>query len=427
MMNNITNIKLTDGASLHLIKAEKFKTNLLSLYLKFPLSRDNATKSALLPMVLRRGTKNYPSLSSLAKHCEELYGASMYSGLRKKGDSAFLYFSLEFVSDEYISESILKDATEFLKEFVFNPKTENLVFDERFVNSEKNNLRDNIRSIINDKKEYADQRIKEISFPDGSYGISPYGFEEDLENITPENLYEYYEYVIKNSKIDIFLSGTFEDDTAIELIKNTFSECIKPRNPEILPIQIATRKKGAEIKRVTEKMDVTQSKLCIAMYTNTEPFSKEFYATFVFNCIYGGSPFSKLFNNVREKYSLAYYVSSRLDRQKGCMLISSGIENDKFDAAYNEIMLWLDNMKAGDFSDEEILSAKKYLETNINSIIDSLRATEDYLLPALSDERTPETPEELINNLKSVTRNDIIEAAGRVELDSVYLLTGKDN
>lgn len=425
-MNNILSLTLTDGVNIHLAKSEKFKTNLLSLYIKIPFTKENATLSALLPKVLRRGSKAYPSLSAIATNCEELYGASFYSGLRKKGDFAFLYFSLEFVSGEYLKDSnILSDAIDFLKELVFNPKTENGVFDKRFVDSEKINLRDDIESLINDKKEYADQRVKEISFENSPYGISPYGFKEDIDPITPETLFEYYKKVITECKMDFFLSGAFDSEKAEKLITLEFSDILSPRTPAPLPTAIAKRN-GEEIKKVTDKMDVTQSKLCITMFTDTDPFSPEYYASAVFNCIYGGSPFSKLFNNVREKLSLAYYVSSRLDKLKGCMLISSGIENDKFQDAYSEIMLWLDKMKAGEFTDDEILSAKKYLETNLNSIADSLRASEDYLITALSEERQPETIESLVKNLNKVTREEIIKIANKVQPDTVYLLTGKD-
>lgn len=426
-MNDIISKKITDGVSFHLIKTEKFKTNLLSLYIKLPVLRENITVSALLPMVLRRGSEKYPSLSALSKKCEELYGASLYCGLRKKGDFAFLYFSLEFVSEEYISEKTLCEAFSFLKEVVFNPKTENGIFDARFVDSEKENLLDNINGIINDKKEYADLRVKEISFKNSTYGLSPFGYKEDIAGITPEGLYSYYKKVLNECKIDIFLSGTFDQEEASKLIENEFSEHIKPRTPSMLHTAPASRDSKAGVNRITEEMSITQSKLCMSLYTNADPFSDDYYASAVFNCIFGGSPFSKLFNNVREKLSLAYYVSSRLDRHKACMLMSAGIENDKFEAAFDEIILWLDKMKHGDFTDGEIISAKKYLETNLTSIKDSLRSYEDYLASALTDGRTPETPDELIKKLNGVTREQIIHAASQTELDTVYLLTGSKN
>ncbi len=426
-MNEIITRSLTDGADFHFLKADKFKTNLLSLYIKIPVTRENITISALLPNVLRRGSENYPSLSALSKKCEELYGASLYAGLKKRGDFACLYFSLEFVSGEYINEDTLSEAVSFLKEVVYNPKKENGVFYSKFVDSEKLNLLDDIRGLINDKKQYADIRVKEICFKGSAYGIPPFGFEEDVAPITPESLYEYYKEVLKKSKIDIFLSGSFDEASAEKLIKGEFSECITSRTPKKLDTAPAKRISGSDVKRVTERMDVTQSKLCMAIFTNTEPFSSDYYASALFSCIYGGSPFSKLFNNVREKLSLAYYVSSRIDRKKACMFISSGIENDKFEKAYNEIMLWLDKMKNGEFTDEEILSAKKYLETNIKSLSDSLRAYEDYISLSILDGREPETPDELIKKYALVTRDEIINAAKKTELDTVYLLTGKNN
>lgn len=422
-MNNILNYNLCDGVDLHLIKSQKFKTNLLSLYINIPYSKNTATLAALLPMVLRRGTKKHPTLSKIAKHLEELYGASLYTGLRKKGDNAFIYFSLEFISDKYITESIEKNAAEFLKEIIFCPKIENGVFDKSFIDSEKVNLIDEIKGLINEKKEYADQKIKEISFPDSPYGIPHFGYKEDVDGIDEKTLFEFYNGILNSSKIDIFYSGTFCDESAKKLIEETFNIC--PRKPKTSKTITACKENICEIKKVVEKMDIVQSKLCIMFYTSVAPYSKDYYSMAVFNCIFGGSPFSKLFNNVREKLSLAYYVSSRVDRQKGTLMISSGIEGGKFNSAYDEIMLWLDKMQNGEFTDDEIMSAKKYLETNLNSAKDSLRVTEDYLLSGISEGEEPEDIDILIEKIKEVTKDEIIKAANKISLDSIFLLTNQ--
>lgn len=422
-MNKTITKNICEGIDLHFIKTDKFKTNLLSIYFNIPYSRETATMAALLPMILRRGTQKYPSISAAAKRCEELYGASLYSGLRKKGDNAFIYFSLEFVSDRYITESIQKDAAEFLKEIVFFPKTENEVFDKSFVDSEKVNLKDEIKGLINEKKEYADQKIREISFPDSPFGIPHFGYEEDVDGITEKSLYNFYKKILAECKTDIFFSGTFDEEAAVKMITDEFIPFLPSRTVTAKKTVTALAESIGEVKKVTEKMDIVQSKLCMMFYTSTAPYSKDYYSMAVFNCIFGGSPFSKLFNNVREKLSLAYYVSSRLDRQKGAILISSGIEGDKFSAAYDEIMLWLDKMQKGDFTEEEILSAKKYLETNLNSAKDSLRVTEDYLLSAISEGATPEDIDTFTEKIKAVTKNEIVTAANKIKLCAVYLLT----
>lgn len=422
-MNSMANIEISKGLNLHLIKTGKFKTNLFSIYINIPYSKSTATMAALLPMVLRRGTEKYPSLSAVAKRCEELYGATLYSGLRKKGDNAFLYFSLEFISDRYITEKIQKSAVEFLKEIVCFPKTENGVFDKNIVESEKVNLKDEIQGIINDKKEYADQRIKEISFPDSPYGIPHFGYEEDVSEINENNLYEFYKKILSECSVDIFFSGIFDEGEIKELIKDEFISIFSPVCAEVKETKAADAQNFEEVNRATEKMNVVQSKLCMMFYTSCPPFAEDYYAMTVFNCIFGGSPFSKLFNNVREKLSLAYYVSSRFDKQKGVIQISSGIESEKFDAAYDEIMLWLKKMQKGEFTDSEIISAKNYLETNLNSIKDNLRLYEDFFLSYISEGKAAQSIDDLINKIKAVSYDEIISAAQKLKLNSVYLLT----
>lgn len=413
-----------NGVSLHFNETEKFKTNILSFYINIPYTKENASLASLLPMVLRRGTMLYPSISDIAKKLQELFGATLYSGLRKKGDHAFIYFSLEFISDRFINESIQNEAFEFLKELIFNPLTYNNAFDKTFVETEKINLADEIKGLINDKKEYAEQRIKEISFPDSPYSIPSSGYLEDLEKINEKNLFDFYIKTLNENKVDIFYSGSFSKSDAEKALSETLLVGLKERNYETSKTKLAEKEKSETI-NMTENMDITQSKLCIMFTTNTTPFSKEYYALSVFNCIFGGSPFSKLFNNVREKLSLAYYVFSRLERTKGTMVISSGIEGDKKEAAYNEIMLWLDKMKNGEFYDEEIISAKKYLETNLNSSKDSLRMTEDHLLTCISEGESEESIDILKCGIKEVTREEIIACAKKLELCSVYFLTNK--
>lgn len=425
-MDGIKSCELCKGVNIRLLNTDKFKTNLISFYIHLPLERSTVTWAALLPRVLKRGTEKYPTLTALSKRAEELYGASLSTGICKKGDTELLRFSVQFVSDDFIGESITAAVTELLKQLVLCPKTENGGFDREYTEQEKENAKSFILGLINDKKEYAQVKCNEIMFENDPYGIFEYGYVEDLDGINEKNLYDFYRGLLENSAIDIFVSGSFDPDSMAAELKRVFGGCLTDRIPKKTVTKIAALEKDITVKRVTEEMPVTQSKLCMGYNCGTAPASAEFYDLMLMSCIFGGSPFSKLFNNVRERLSLAYYVFSAVDRQKGCMKISSGIEAVKFRAAYDEIEVQLKKMQTGDFTDEEMLSAKKYLATSFNSVKDSLAATESFYMGQVILD-LDETVDEALERINAVTREGVVAAANKIQQDTVYFLKGAAN
>ncbi len=422
-MNITEKTEISKCVNLRFLKTEKFKTNMISLVLRLPLCRDTVTRAALLPRVLKRGTQSYPTLSDISKKAEELYGATLSASTVKKGDNQLLAFSVHFVSDSFISETITEEVVKLFAEFVLHPKTCDGGFDKEFVAQEKENAKNFIEGLINDKKAYAAAKCNEIMFEGDPYGIYEYGYVEDLKDINEKNLYEFYKELLKKSQIEIFASGSFDEGLIRAAIQAEFGNLLEDR--EIAPAKtvLAAIEDNIKVKRVTEEMPTSQSKLVMGFNCGVNPVSKDYFGLMMFSCVFGGSPFSKLFNNVREKLSLAYYVFSALDRQKGYMKISAGIEASKFDDAYNEIMLQLDKMKKGDFTDDEITSAKKYLATSFGSVKDSMGATEDFYMGQILLGNN-ETIDQLCESISHITRDEIIKAANTVQLDTVYFLKG---
>jgi predicted Zn-dependent peptidase len=418
----ISTYEISKGVNLRLLKSDKFKTNSLSLYIHLPLDRKTVTMAAMLPRILKRGTAKYPTLTELSKHTEELYGASVSLAIIKKGDAEAIKFNIKFVSDNFLNEKITYDAVDLLKQLVLCPKNQDGGFDKVWVNQEKENLKNFIKGLINDKKEYAQVRCNEVMFEDEPYGLFEYGYVEDLEQINEKNLYEFYLGLLKNSAIDIFASGSFDEQELVNDIKTGFAE-LEARAADYTKASLATLEEDIAVKKVVEPMPTSQSKLVIGFNCGVDPVSADYHSVLLFSCIFGGSPFSKLFNNVREKLSLAYYVFSSLDRHKGFMRVSAGIEASKFDAAYDEIMVQLEKMKKGDFSDDEILSAKKYLSTGFGSAKDSMRSTEDFYINQIML-NNDETMDSIVERLQAVGRQDIIRAANTVQLDTIYFLKG---
>ena len=413
-----------EGIKIHKIETNQFKTNLYAVFLATPLSRENVTKDALIAAVLRRGTMSIPSQDKISKELEEMYGASFDCGIEKTGDNHIIKFYLEALNEEFLpeKEELTQKCINILLDIVTNPLIENNGFKKEYVDSEKENLKQIINGKIDNKSRYALDRCIEEIFKGEPYGLYKYGYIEDLENITPESLYEYYKKLIQNCKIDIYYSGLFNDNKTEEIINKKLQENkIESRKAEYIVNNETTEKKNIEQPKIIEEsMDITQGKLVLGLQINDNNKDSRFAAS-VYNAVLGGGANSKLFQNVREKNSLAYTASSSYIRTKNIILIHCGIDIDKYEKALETIKEQLEDMKKGNFTDEDVEDSKKLIISSIKSISaeQDTEITYDYGQELSSEHMTIKEYEEKIQN---TTREQIIEIANKININTIYFL-----
>lgn len=413
-----------EGIKIHKIETNQFKTNLYAVFLATPLSRENVTKDALIAAVLRRGTMSIPSQDKISKELEEMYGASFDCGIEKTGDNHIIKFYLEALNEEFLpeKEELTQKCINILLDIVTNPLVENNGFKKEYVDSEKENLKQIINGKIDNKSRYALDRCIEEIFKGEPYGLYKYGYIEDLENITPESLYEYYKKLIQNCKIDIYYSGLFNDNKTEEIINKKLQENkIELRKAEYIVNNETTEKKNIEQPKIIEdSMDITQGKLVLGLQINDNNKDSRFAAS-VYNAVLGGGANSKLFQNVREKNSLAYTASSSYIRTKNIILVHCGIDIDKYKKALETIKEQLEDMKKGNFTDEDVEDSKKLIVSSIKSISaeQDTEITYDYGQELSSEHMTIEEYEEKIQN---ITREQIIEISNKININTIYFL-----
>ena len=415
-------IEIKKGIKLHTIKTEKFKTNLIAIMLTTKLDRENVTKNALIPAVLRRGTKNLTTQEEINKKLEEMYGASLDCGLDKTGDNQVLKFYIETVNDEFLpqeAENMLKISLEKIFEFVFNPYLENGCFKKEYVEQEKENIKQIIDGKIDNKARYSLDRCIEEMYKDQPYGLYKYGYVEDMKDINEKNLYEYYQQLINECKIDIFVSGIIDEETE-NIIKNNENIIkLKDREPQYNEPEIIA-KKSEKVNDVQESMDVTQGKLIIGMDLDIDDDNLRF-DVMIYNSIFGGSANSKLFQNVREKASLAYTASSSYYRFKNNIFINCGIEIKNYEKALEIIKQQIEDMKKGDFTDEEVENAKKGIIASIKTIDDEQDTEITYFFSQeLSKSKC--NIEQYMQRISEVTKDKVVDVANKVSVNTVYFL-----
>lgn len=419
--------EIKQGIKAHLIKTDLFKTNMASVIITVPLTRENVTKNALIVSMLRCGTSNLKTQSEISKALENLYGTGFECGVDKYGDNQILRFYMDSINDKYAldNESILEDSLNILLDIAFNPVLENDKFKEEYLKIEKDNLAKIIKSKIDDKDLYSYETCISKMYGEKGFGLYRYGFLEDLDSINVDNLSEYYKNLIQNSKIDIFVSGEYDEKSVEKIISN--NENIKKLMPRIenyvLNNEFTEVKKVPEdVKKIVEEMDVTQGKLVIGMDVSSN-VDKLQYKTAIYNVILGSGANSLLFQNVREKESLAYSIRSNYVKQKSNIFIRAGIEIPNYEKAVKLIKEQLDILKNGEFTDDDLKSAKEYIRAGINAI-ETEQDTGIVYYIGQEISKTNTTIEEYLKNIEEVTKEDVIEIANNVHINTIYFLKG---
>lgn len=415
--------QLLPGVYLTVLSTDKFKTNCLSLNLLRPLCKEEAALNALLPDVLLRGCRMCPDMASIAAWLDERYGAGVQATARKKGEVQAIGFFLDYIDEKFApGDNLTKDICGLLGSFLLEPVLEDGVFRKDYVEGEKVNLINAIMSQINDKRTYASIRLRQEMFKNERYGVSKYGDQVDVEQITAESLYAHYRNILETSQIEILYTGQLPAETVQEYLLEALRYL--PRG-EILAIGTETGSMPEAPKEITEVMDVSQGKLVIGFRTDITYGDPGYPALLLMNGIYGGSLTSKLFMNVREKLSLCYYASSGIDPFKGVVIVSSGVDTDKYETAKAEIFAQLDACCNGEITEEELNSTRSYLISSLRSSGDSPYSMDNFYLGRIIAGHSYE-PETLAQALEQVTLEQLRETAKGLKLDTIYFLKGEE-
>ncbi len=420
MEYNQTEVK--QGIKLHTIKTDKFKTNLIAVFLTTSLTRENVTKNSLIPAILRRGSKKLKTQEELSKTLEEMYGASFDCGIDKTGDNQVIRFYIETVNDNYLpkKEEILQKSIETLLEIVFNPYEENGGFKKEYVSQEKTNMKKRIDGRKDNKARYSLDRCIEEMYKDKPYGLYKFGYVEDLEKIDEKNLYEYYKTLIQSCKIDIFVSGLVDDNVLNSVENNEIIKLLNERKAEFNELRLEAKPKKEKETVVIENMDVTQGKLLVGLDVDIDNIDLK-YVAMIYNSILGGSANSKMFQNVREKAHLAYVANSMYFKYKGNIIVNCGIEIANYEKALDLIKKQIKDMEAGSFTDEEVENAKKGLIAAIKTIDDEQDSGITYYFgQELTNINV--SIEEYMKKIEDVTRQEVQDIAKKININTIYFL-----
>ncbi len=427
----VTELHDLPGVDLTVVQTDKFKSAILSASFLVPLKKETAAANALVPYLLRRGTEKYPTMSEISVKLEDLYGGTLDPAVRKRGETQCVGLIGSFLDDAYALEpgSNLKEAAALLEEMLLHPVTENGSFRDEYVAGERDKLVQAIRAQVNDKRQYALLRLLQEMCRDERYGVDALGSEEAMGAVTAQAAWEAYQNLLKHARLHLFYCGTASAEEVEKALMGLMEAVNALQDEKVETLTCDAHDAPQRGETVVEAMDVAQGKLALGFRTGgvrlTEGDRGPYAALMVMNALYGGTATSKLFMNVREKLSLCYYASSAVESLKGVMVVSSGVEFGNMDKAQQEILDQLEAIRNGDFTDEELESARQAVVNVYKSAIDSCARLESHDQTTAVGGVRVSLPE-LAREAEQVTRDQVAAVARKVQLDTVYRLVGKE-
>ena len=416
-------VEVRPGVWLTHLREDKFKTACFSVSLLSQLSRDTAAMNALIPFVLRRGTTRYPDMEALSARFDELYGTVIEPVVRRIGEVQCCGFYASFSEDDFLpgGESVLGDALGLTLEMLLSPVTRGGLFLPAYVESERENLADLIAARVNNKRAYALSRCLEEMCCYEDFAVSRYGDEESCRSINYKKLSRHYKALLQEAPVELFYCGRASVTRVRRLLRDLLATLPRGEINSEIGTDVRMNALEAQPRYTEEEMEVNQANLVIGWRLGECMEDPDFPALYVFNDLYGGSPSSRLFLNVREKLSLCYYASSLIDVRKGLLLVSSGIQEKNYEAAKNEIFAQLDAMKRGDITEEQLNTSRAGVASDLRSTPDTQSALESFYL-AQAVTGADYGPLELAELVSEVSAERVQAIARSVECDQIYLL-----
>lgn len=421
-MNNIINRrKIADGVYFSSITDKRYKKNLISVAFSTQLSEDTATENVIVPVLLTKCNSKLPTYKAFNNKMSRLYASGIGGTAGRQYDLQTISFGAYYLDDIYAlsGEKMTGIMTDILIDCLTSPVTENGVFSEKFVEIEKKTVIDNIETAINDKRSYAIERAMKTICKGEPASVCSYGTVEKAKLITPDSAYKAYRRMLETMPCEIICTGCSDFEGVAEKFAAAFE---KAGRHDIENTTIALSPVKTQTEEVTERLTVNQSKLVLGFKSHSDDDA----ALVLLQKIFGGTTSSKLFRNVREKMSLCYYCSAARNDLKGIMLVNSGVENENIEKTKEAVIDQLEEIKNGNFTNEDINFAEMAIKNDFKSVADSAGNVSNWYFDCIRKNDIV-TPEEKLGRYLGVSKERIIAAAKSMVLDSVYVLTGNEN
>ena len=415
--------QLAKGVSLHIRQTTQFKTVNFSVKWRRPLTTKDAAERTVLSNVLQHSNEKFKTSAAFRSYLDDLFGTVLYFDTTKRGNEHTLLLNVETVNDQYLANSnVLQEVLDLIHTVIFSPNLENGAFVSSIVEREKEMVLERIHSIFDDKARYAQYRLMQILRPNHPASISANGTIETVKAVTPQSLKAAYDSMLQNDTVDIYVVGDIDVEEMTEKLRQVLAFGDRELHEKQLKTEIDTKPE----EYTKEQQEMKQGKLHIGFSTPVYFGDPDFPKMQIFNGIFGGYAHSKLFMNVRERESLAYYASSSYSSQYGLVFVTSGIEPSNEKKAIDVINEQLKVMQNGEISDLELTQTKAMLTNQLKEALDSARGQIE-IYDQYKDLNEAFTIDTWASRWQQVTKEDVEQMAKQVKQEAIYFLCGKED
>lgn len=407
--------------NLHVIKTNRFKTVFYSVNIRFDDAKENERYTSLLSRLLIQTSSKFDSVRDINAFCASIYDPSYNVRVLESGSQNILCLTASFVNEKYTEKGMNKKNFEFLSEVLFEPKVINGAFDEEVFKVQKEKLLEFYRTMKDRPQNYAGGRLSE-EMQIKKYQV--YKLDEliaAIESLTAKDLYEFYKMIMSKGTLDIFVCG---DVNPLEL-KDMFGKLIKFRGTNSGKINHLVKQVTYNEKPniITEPSSNTQSNLIVGCKCMDLTDFERKYVFVLYSWILGGGMNSLLNQTVREKNSLCYYIYAVRQNLFESVKIYAGINGEDFEKTYKLIQGEMENMRQGNFSSELFEGVKEIYYNSLIKIEDSQSdLVSNFTSEIFVDNDDVETRRK---QMAKVTKEDVMNFASKVHIDTVFLLKGE--
>lgn len=412
--------RLASGVNLDVVPSKKFNVNQILINFATPQTATNATARNLLANLLATSSKKYPTQTALAEQLAQQYGTYINMGVSRVGRLHCVRLKASFINDQLASADLFKQVVSLIKELLFNPLAADGQFDEETFRRQARNLKSTINGYYDDKQFLAARRLLDLYYRDGSIMRVPsFGRAGEVDKLTPAGLYQTYQDMIGHDRVDILFLGDVDEET----VKAAFGQ-LPFADRELPETDILYQQPlYKHVQRQVEYQPVNQAKLNIGYQIPLYSGKELYYAGLVFNDMFGGSPFSKLYINIREKAGLAYYAASRLMPFNGMLSVQSGIDSREAGRVEKLIDQQLADLQKGQFADDRFAEVKNGLA---NQYLSSNDLAGNILSRRLANQLLGLPTKDEAAAIHAVTRDQVVQVAQMLKKQAVYLLSGEN-
>lgn len=412
--------RLADGVNLEVISSKKFKLNQILINFATPQTVSNATSRHLLANLLETSTRNYPTQTALADQLAKLYGADISVGVSRLGQLHCVRLKASFVNDHFAQTDLFSQMVTMVKEVLFNPLATNGQFDAATFNRQATNLKTTIKGYYDEKQFWAARQLLDLYYrKDAVMQVPSFGRARDIDRLTPASVYQTYQAMLANDRVDILFLGDVDE----QVVRSAFADFpLAGRTTGSLPIRYQ-QPLYRQVQRQVNYQAVSQAKLNLAYQLPVCEQKEQYYTGLVFNDLFGGSPYSQLYLNIRERASLAYYASSRLLPFNGLVTVQAGINSAVAARVEKMVDEQLTLLQTGRFTADQLTEVKRGL---INQYRSGNDLAGNILGRRLTNRLLGFPDQDGVALIDAVTKEQVVQVARSLTKQAVFLLSGEN-